>query len=315
MKSGGINDAAKKKLELIEKAKEFGKILYSLKETHSYEYYVSLPRKALGWNLTAAPALELKAKEFSFPFVGTFGYLGFFDEKMKDEWKNKFISRGFDVYENEIGAYSTLGYFSDPVFSTYLEFSDAQLVRLVLHEMAHEKIYFNSDTDFSESLAVYIEKIATNLYFYHNINTPPDQNQLHLYFIREYGLFQDFLDEARKNLENIYSSDFPDKIKLQKKKEEFEKLRAKIKNAGFKFLKYAAGDTDLNEFNNAFLVQNQRYTPSRKKTGFSLLLDDCHNDIVCWFDGLKKLKACDNKTRKIFMETEVHLNEVLNKCR
>jgi predicted aminopeptidase len=299
-------------LELIQKVKKSGEEMYGLENSTSYETFVDLKRNILGWNLTVSPALELKAKEFGFPIVGKFGYLGFFNEKLKDSWKKNFIKEGMDVYENQIGAYSTLGYFKDPVFSTYLEFNPAQIVRMVLHEMAHEKLYFKNDSDFSESLASFIERPASNFYLYGNIDTPPDIIKQHEGARKEYREFQDILDETRQTLEELYASNKTDQIKLLEKKNIYAILYKKIQTAEFKYLSYVK-EIPEQDLNNAFLVQTRRYTPS-KKNGFSGLLTDCHDDFQCWFTELKKLEKCPKDVRKKFSTTDMKLIEALKNC-
>jgi predicted aminopeptidase len=303
----------KNKLLLIQKAKDFGKQLYGLNESKSFEYFVNLHRKSLGWNLTIAPALEMRAKEFYFPFVGKFGYLGFFDEAMKDNWKNNFMRLGDDVYENEIGAYSTLGYFKDPVYSTYLGFDDSQLLSLILHEMVHEKLYFNNDSDFSESMAVFMENAALNLYLYKQVDPPAEILAKYKTRVAEYNALEDVLAETKNRLDAIYNSNLPEYEKILAKKTEFDNLRKQLHDKRFSNLSYAKRISEMPDLNNAFLVQNSRYTP-KHKNGFSLLLKDCKYNVTCWFNGLKKLEPCDKEIRKKFMVEEISLESILAKC-
>lgn len=311
--SNKLNSAEIKKLLLIQEGKEFAKKLYELNESKSFEYYVNLHRQALGWNLTIAPAFEMKAKEFYFPVIGKFGYLGFFDEKIKNSWKEKFQSREFDVYENEIGAYSTLGYFRDPIYSTYLKFSDNQLLSLIFHEMVHEKLYLKNDSDFSESMAAFMEQIALNLYLFKQVNAPEHLLLKHKKSIDEYNKFQDILENSKKNLESLYASELPLADKKILKKIEFDTLRKNLKTANFQYLPYAQKVSEQTDLNNAFLVQNSRYTP-KAKNGFSVLLKDCNNDIACWFNELEKLGHCNNEARKKFMSEEITLEATLLLC-
>ncbi|MDH4262110.1 MAG: aminopeptidase [Spirochaetia bacterium] len=304
----------KNKLLLIQNAKEFGKKLYQLKESKSFEYYVNLDRKALGWNLTISPELEMKAKEFDFPIVGKFGYLGFFNETIKNNWKNKFVKQGYDVYENEIGAYSTLGYFKDPIFSTYLEFDENQLIRLILHEMVHEKFYLKNDSDFSESMAVFMEKIALNLYLYKQVNPPNELIEKYKVFLNQYNAFEDLLEETKTHLDTLYKSNLTDSEKRIQKREEINNLRNRLKNKRFYEFTYASEVSEMPELNNAFLVQNSRYTP-KQKNGFSVLLKDCNEDILCWFDGIKKLEPCKKEIRKKFLAEEIILDSILLECK
>jgi len=305
--------AEKEQFAVIQKAKEFGMKLYGLSDSKSYEYYVDLKRKSLGWNLTVAPALEMRAREFYFPFAGKFGYLGFFDEALKDRWKVRFTKDNFDVYENEIGAYSTLGYFKDPIFSTYLEFDGTQLASLILHEMVHERLYLKNDSDFSESMASFMERVALNLYLYRQIEAPPQAIARHKKFIARYNAFQDLLDGTRENLEKLYAADLKDSEKLARKNIELKNLRKRLTQPPFQDFPYATRVAEMPDLNNAFLVQNSRYTPSHRN-GFSVLLKDCKEDIACWFAGLEKLESCGRDVRRNFAATEIRLEAALQQC-
>lgn len=314
LQSDRLSKAQKSKLEIIEKSREFGKKLYHLNDSNSYEYYVNLPRKALGWNLTVADSLKMQAREFQFPFVGSFGYLGFFNEGLKNKWKENFKKQGYDVYENEIGAYSTLGYFKDPIFSTYLDWDDVALARLVFHEMAHEKLYFTNDSDFSEALAVFIEKVAANFYFYGSPSLPEYIHKKHRTMFREYNIFETMIEDTKKKLEKIYGSQLSPEDKLKKKTEEIENLKKKLTQTPFVNFPYAHEVAQMEDLNNAFFVQNWRYTP-HGETGFSVLLKDCNNDVVCWFERLSKLKKCKPEIRKKFLLSPVKLDKVLSQCK
>ena len=312
--SPDITEFEKQKFLKIQKVRDFGKQLYGLKESHCFEYYVKLPRDTLGWNLTMAPELELKAKEYGFPIIGKFGYLGFFSEKLKTKWSNVFANQGYDVYENAIGAYSTLGYFRDPIYSTYLKFDEKELLSLILHEMVHEKLYFKNDSDFSESMASFMERTALNLFLYKQTDPPADILEKHKNGIAEYKAFLGILDSTKKRLDTLYNSNLPRTEKLAEKKKELENLRMSLQTRNFQYLTYANDIAKMKNLNNAFLVQHSRYTPKRK-SGFSRLLKDCKNDVQCWFTKLEKLQACDQNIRKHFLEEEISLDAILLQCK
>ncbi|MDH5717102.1 MAG: aminopeptidase [Spirochaetia bacterium] len=308
-----LTENHKTKIKIFIEAKEYGKNIYNLKKSNVYESFVKLPREKLGWNLTAAYPLELKAKEFYFPFIGKFGYLGFFSESLLKKWKNNYIQNNFDTYENEIAAYSTIGFFNDPVFSTYLEYSDYFLLRLIFHEMAHEKLFFDEDTEFSEGIASFIEKVMVKEFLK---NKFPDKKNI--FNINENLNINNSVNKEVNTLEEklkkLFSSNKSDSDKLKEKKLLYEKFRKKIeildKNKDLQLLTKQI--LKMKDLNNAWLIQYKRYRPHQ--SGFNFLLKECNDDIICWFRRLEKLKSCSKENRNILLSQSLPYSELLKKC-
>ncbi len=329
------------KIGLILRAKKYGGQIYGLENSQSFERLVPLPRDTLGWNLTVAYPLEWRLKTFGAPGVAEFGYIGFFDGKLKDRWKESFRQNGFDVYENKIGAYSTLGILADPLFSTYLDFSDYGLVRLIFHEMAHEKLYFSDDSDFSESLASFIEEKAANLFYKEVLKTAgPSFHKKEA--SREYERFIAVIEEYKKMLSAVYESDAAREEKLEQKAVLMKKLKNEMKSMSEEF-RYTGAPRRLaaiDTLNNAVLIQIRRYHPPMRG-GFEKLYESCAQEpapkdtsektqnsqfyplrnpnanevFVCWFTQLKRLQQCTPETRQQFMTSgEILLEQLYEKC-
>ncbi len=300
-------------MKLIQSVKEFGKKIYKMPETKSYEKFIPIQRKELGWNLTVAYPLELKIKKFYFPFVGNFGYLGFFNKDVFNEWQNKFKKEGYDTYHFIIGAYSTIGYFSDPIFSTYLNYSKFGLIKLILHEMAHEKLYFKDDSSFSESLASFIDRYAAIAYLKDVQNKKvSEKNQQK--FIDEYNIFVEIIESYKKKLIKLFASDISDQKKIKRKKEIYSQLRDELKKTQEKF-KYYSLERVLSkkEFNNAFLINTRRYSPRNK--GFKKIFKEkCNSNFVCWFTDIEKLKNCSIAQRNKFIDGWDNFEDFLENC-
>jgi predicted aminopeptidase len=106
----------------------------------------------------AAPEFSVEPKRECFPFTGCVPYLGFFSEGAARAEAAKLKRDGLDVYLGGVLAYSTLGWFNDPLLSTFIRYPDAQVARLVFHELAHQVAYARGDTAFNESFAVVVEE-------------------------------------------------------------------------------------------------------------------------------------------------------------
>ena len=124
----------------------------------SYLAYAELNRPAVVWNVFAAPVFSVEPKAECFPFTGCVSYRGFYSEADARRHAEKLRADGYDVHVGGVPAYSTLGWFDDPLLSTFIRYPDAQLARLVFHELSHQLVYAKGDTTFNESFAVTVEE-------------------------------------------------------------------------------------------------------------------------------------------------------------
>ncbi|HET9599711.1 MAG TPA: aminopeptidase [Anaeromyxobacteraceae bacterium] len=150
---------ARRLLELVRGVKEWG-IEQGLRPTRSYERYADVRRAAAAWIVQASPALSLEPRRWRFPIAGSVPYLGFFDEDAARRYAADLArSEGLDVHVRTASAYSTLGWFRDPVLSTMLRPGDAgpgDLADVVLHESVHATVYVKDQSAFNESLASFV---------------------------------------------------------------------------------------------------------------------------------------------------------------
>ena len=302
------------KLKLIESVKIHGKKIYHLKEIDTYEKFVALDRSVLGKNLIVAEPLELKLKTFYFPFIGDFGYLGFFDFDLLKQFEKDYRDQGLDTYTSTIAAFTYLNYFKDPIFSTYLNFSDYQIISLVMHEMAHVRLYFKDDTDFSESIASFIETPAAENYIEKILNkklNPLNINRLK----KEYKEFNLLIEQTKKKLKLIFQSNLSPQEKRKQKKNIYARFRDQLKEMSKKNI-YMKNTRLLKqkELNNAVLLQIARYTPP-KETGLNILFKEtCQKNFDCWFRELEKLKVCTPQNRKMILQKKITVKNLLKAC-
>ncbi len=160
----------KKKLALIEKVREFAIREIKLHGSGGFIYYSELPREEVGWNVSASYPLKFESYTWWFPFAGRVPYKGFFDKPKAFDEEKKLIEQGLDTRVRITAGYSTLGWFSDPVFSPQLRMSEEDLVSLVIHELTHATVYFPGDSNFNESYASFVEEIGTEK-FYRNYDS------------------------------------------------------------------------------------------------------------------------------------------------
>ncbi len=152
--------ALKQRLTDILNIRAFASQVLHLPDNRSYTYYADLERPYAVWSVFAAPAFSLKLKQWCFLVVGCVSYRGYFNQATAQSLANQLRDQGYDVYVAGIAAYSTLGWFDDPVLNTMLKWSKTRLAGLIFHELAHQQLYVKNDTVFNESFATTVEYLG-----------------------------------------------------------------------------------------------------------------------------------------------------------
>lgn len=138
-------------------ARRFAVDTLALPENGSYTRYADLGREAVVWNVFATPRFSLAPRERCHPFVGCLAYEGYFDRGRADRRAEALKAQGWDVMVAPVPAYSTLGWFDDPVLNTMMGWRPSQLIGTVFHELAHQRVFIADDTAFNESYASFVE--------------------------------------------------------------------------------------------------------------------------------------------------------------
>lgn len=129
----------------------------ALPDNNSYRSYVDIGRDNVTFAVFAAPQFSLTPITWCFPVFGCVPYRGYFSPKSAAENAAELQRKGLDVYVSGVTAYSTLGWFSDPLLNTMLRQDDTYIASLIFHELAHQKVYVNGDFAFNEAFAVAVE--------------------------------------------------------------------------------------------------------------------------------------------------------------
>lgn len=143
----------KEKFQLILKLREFAQQQLALPVDGHYLRYVDLHRPYVVWNVHAAPEFSLRPKTWWYPVVGRLDYRGYFADAGARQYGRTLAKNGFDVYIEGVEAYSTLGWFRDPVLNTFAHHQEAELAETIFHELAHQRLFVAGDTDFNEAFA------------------------------------------------------------------------------------------------------------------------------------------------------------------
>lgn len=208
----------------------------ALPDNKSYRNYTALSRPFVVWNVVATPALSMKPIQWCFPVAGCVNYRGYYGKEDAAAYAKELRDAGYDVQVGGVSAYSTLGYFNDPLISTFINYPDAELARLIFHELSHQVVYVGGDSQFNESFASAVEEAGVEQWLEHFGNQAMRDN-----YARYRERRQDFLQlllVCRRALEANYKSAASDAIKLAEKKRLFAQLQRdyaelKIRWGGF----------------------------------------------------------------------------------
>ncbi|MBM3346979.1 MAG: aminopeptidase [Betaproteobacteria bacterium] len=148
----------RERLALAREIREFASRALGLPDNGSYRRYADIGRPYVVWNVISTPEFSAEPFEHCFPVAGCVGYLGYYAEAAARSAAAREAALGRDAYVGGVPAYSTLGWFDDPLLSTFVFQPDVELARLVFHELAHQVAYVKDDTVFNESFASVVEE-------------------------------------------------------------------------------------------------------------------------------------------------------------
>jgi predicted aminopeptidase len=148
----------KERLQLAMQARDFASERLGLPDNESYRSYVDLQRQYVTWNVIATEEFSVQAREWCFPIAGCVPYRGYFSQAAAQEFGARLSRQALDVHVNGASAYSTLGWFDDPLLSTMLRWRETRLVGVIFHELSHQVIWVENDTTFNESFAVFVQR-------------------------------------------------------------------------------------------------------------------------------------------------------------
>jgi predicted aminopeptidase len=156
----GTSSKLRLRLETARQIRRYAVSEMSLPDNDSYKKYASLKRPYVLWNVVATPELSLRPLQWCFPVAGCVNYRGYYNKDAAMAYAKELKADGNDVEVGGVPAYSTLGWFSDPLISTFINYPDAELARMIFHELAHQIVYAQGDSQFNESFASTVEEVG-----------------------------------------------------------------------------------------------------------------------------------------------------------
>lgn len=216
----------KEKLRLIQEVREFAIDSLGLNDSESYKKLFDQGDKPVLWVLTAAKPFKLEEYEWHFPLLGSLGYKGFFTKEKAIVEENELIAAHFDTDIGEVNAWSTLGYFNDPILSSMLKKSSGGLARLIIHELTHGTLYVKGEDAFNENLATFIGDNGAVIFMQHKYGEGSVELQSYLGALEDIVRYSDHMIAGTKSLDSLYHS-FNEVAYTEEGKQELKEMMIK----------------------------------------------------------------------------------------
>lgn len=210
----------RRRLALAQRARDFASAQLGLPDNRSYRLYADIQRPFVVWNLFATAEFSVKPELHCFPIAGCVAYRGYYSLGRARGAAARLKQRGFDTYVGGVEAYSTLGWFNDPILSTMLRWNDERLVAVIFHELAHQQLYVADDSAFNESFATFVEREGLRQWQQAQGLPAVDPSEA-----KQREQFSTLVLASRGRLEQLYASELPVDSMRAAKQAEFERLR------------------------------------------------------------------------------------------
>ena len=291
--------ALRQRLELAAQMRAFASQELMLPDNGSYRSYARLDRPYAVWNVFAAPEFSLTPVESCFPVAGCVDYRGFFAREDAERYAAQLRAKGLDVFSYGVPAYSTLGWFDDPLLSTFIGYPDWELARLMFHELAHQLVYVKGDTTFNESFAVTVEDEGVRRW----LEAEGRGGELAAFRESEARkrAFVDLIEEARARLARVYAEPLAPEAMRAAKQAEIARLAERYAALKRRWGGYAGFDRLMVAPNNALLASISAYT--RLVPAFRLELAAVHGDLGAFYARVKALARLPKVERDALLET------------
>ncbi len=292
--------ALRERLALSQRMRDFAVAELKLPDNNSYRRFSDLARSAAVWNVVATPELGLTLKTWCFPVLGCVGYRGYYSREAADALATELQQQGYETRVYGVPAYSTLGYSNwvggDPLLNTFIHWPDAELAKLIFHELSHQVAYADDDTTFNESFATAVERIGGRRWLQQQ---PQGGEALRLLAQHEQRQqdFRELTQRYRSELQALYGSSSSDEDKRRRKAELMSRLRGEYDVLkAERWAGYAGYDPWFASANNAFFAVLAAYNELVPE--FERLHAQQGSDFVRFYAEVRRLAALPKDQRR-----------------
>jgi predicted aminopeptidase len=294
------DDKLRARLKLAQQARDFASTQLHLPRNGSYTLYADVGRPYVLWNVFAAPEFSLKPVLNCFPIAGCVAYRGYYDRDAARTAAREQATQGYETYVAGVPAFSTLGWFDDPILNTMLHWDDDQLDGTIFHELAHQQLYLKGDTEFNESFATFVQREGLRQWrVSRGLPAESDHGQ------QREDQFVQLIMDTRKRLEQVYADHLPPDAMRKLKFAEFERLKQNyLQLRDTQWGGDKAYDAFMNEpMNNARLLPFGLY--NRWVPAFAALYAQSQQDWPTFYATARKLAGEETADREAALQTLV----------
>ena len=279
-------DTLAERLRLARRALTFAHGEMALPDNGSYRKYADVGDRAVTWSVVAAGRYSVAPKVWCYPFAGCVSYRGYFDRDDAVRHARKMRKKGWDVAVVGAAAYSTLGWFDDPLLSTMLARGESRIVEVLVHELAHQRFYIKGQTCINESFATAVASEGVRRWF-----AAKRDDAAYAAYLNDRRLrrgFNALLLETRLRLAEHYAAGGGEAAKAAGKKEIFAAMQA-----DYRRFRDEAGDDRYDawmaqDLNNAHLAQVATYR--RLEPMFAGMIADAGGEMARFYEHVEGLR-------------------------
>ena len=275
----------KRSLSVVSALREFAVRELRLPNNGSFTTYADLGRPYAVWNVSAAPELSMELEKWCFVAVGCVSYRGFFSMSEAERFAQELRAKGYDVALGGVRAYSTLGWFREPLLNTFLGYSDTEMAQLIFHELAHQVVHVRDDTAFNESFATAVELEGINRWL--DRNGTEAQREAFIASRKRKTSYITILLEYRARLKRLFASGESDVEKRETKARIFDELHEKLADFGTAKAAVRRGPVVPTKLNNADLATVSTYTGL--VPAFQALLQQQGGNLPLFYERVKEI--------------------------
>lgn len=293
------------KLQTLVDARQYAIDTLELPDNESYNTYAETGRRYVTWNVVAAEEFSLSAKTWCFPVAGCVSYKGYFAEEDANAYAAELSEQSLDVNVGGASAYSTLGWFDDPVLDTMLRGGDVRFVGTLFHELAHQVLYIKDDSNFNEAFASFVEQEGIRTWLTdRNESDRIDRYNDHL------GRSADFsalLKSTREGLQAVYAEEAADDVKRARKQAVLDDMQTNYKALKESWDGYAGYDGWFSrKVNNARLLSVATYR--RLMPAFAAMYVDVDRQLPAFYEKAREVAAMPSGQRSVLMDEYLQRN-------
>ena len=282
------------RLKLTQDLRAFAEKELGLPSGKAYATYTDLHRAHVAWVVFAAPEFSTKPYQWHYPFLGKLDYRGYFKEADAKECAHSLKARGLETAVGGVDAYSSLGYFNDPLLNTFIHDPEAALAELLFHELTHRKVFLPGDTEFNEAFATATGQEGARRW----LRSRQRWDDLRKYekSCAQEQYFAEAVLETKRRLEEIYQQPLSKTVMRQRKQSLLKALGNTIRHmpelAGHKgYTKWATQPINHARMNTVSAYH--RLVPA-----FQQLLAACHGDLARFYEKVAAMKSLSQAERR-----------------